>query len=442
MKNVKKLLFGLVAALAISGSAMAQDYLQDEKWGKDPEQRQHNVLVFNYFKDAYDMQNYDLAAQYMKELVENAPKSHENVYIRGGNIYKTKINRATSMAERKALVDTLMWVYDKRVENFGDGDKRGSLLALKAADYLVFNAMDREGIQKFYNDAIDATGGKDSKVLNTYYSVLVDDYKADMIETDFIMNEYDRLANMMKASDDPEEGQKVLDNLLLSSGAADCENLEKIYRPQYAADPNNVELMTKIVGMLGRGKCEGDFQLEVAENLYKVEPTPETGLALATIFEARGDYEKSLYYWQESINNEPDATKKADYTMRAAASALASQNYRQAITFARESLEIDPNNGLAYMIIGQVYGMSAGSSCSDDFMRRAAYWVVVDNLQKARTLLAGDEAQVEVLNRQINSYSANFPSNEECFFRGLNNGDAFTVNCGIVSGRTTVRVGR
>lgn len=443
MKNAKKLLFTLVAFLAVTGGVFAQAYLEDEKWGRDPEHRKHNVLIFNHFRDNAEMKNYDLALQYMHELIENAPKSHENIYIRGGNIYKAKITQSKTLKDRGLYTDSLMYIYDKRIEFFGtDEAKRAQLLTLKASDYLAYKTMDRENVRRLFNEAIDAGAGKDAQVLNTYFNVLVEDYKADMVETDTIMEEYDRLGKLMKDSNDAEEGQKVLESLLLTSGAADCENLEKIYRPQYEADPNNVELMTKIVGMMSRGKCENEFQLNVAENLYKVSPTPETGLALAMIFEARGEYEKSSFYWQESINNEPDPKKKVDYTMRAAASALALENYRQAVTFARETLEIDPENGLAYMIIGQSYGMTVSTSCSDNFSRSAAFWLVVDNLQKARNLLSGDQNQVDVLTRQINSYSGMFPSNEECFFRSLNNGDSYTVNCGWISGRTIVRVGR
>ena len=447
MKNVKRILFGLAALLAVAGGAVAQDYSNDAQWGQwgaTPEERKENILIYQYFKDAGDMKNYDVALANMYILIEKAPKSHVNIYVRGGNIYKTKITQATSMPERTALVDSLMWLYDKRVEAFGDDPERGKayILAQKAADYLAYRQMDREGIHKLYNEAIEATGGKDPVLINTYFNILVEDYKMDMLETDFMLDEYDRLSALYDANPTPEmeEGRNVLDNLFIP--LADCENLLKIYQPRYEADPNNVELMTKIVGMLGRAKCEGEFQLTVAENLYKVAPTPETGLALATIFEARSDYEKSLFYWQESINNELDPAKKATYTMRAATSALGTNNYRQAITFARATLEIEPDNGLAYMIIGQSYGMLAPGSCSDAFERRAAYWIVVDTLQKARSLLSGDSAQTEALTRQINQYSANFPSQEECFFRSLKNGDSYNVNCGMVSGRTTVREGR
>lgn len=445
MKTAKNFLFTLVAFLALSAGAFAQAL--GPEWGATPEEQQQNGLTYNFFKDSFDQNNYDAAVQYMNELIEKAPRSHENIYIRGGNIYKYKINRATSLQERNMYVDSLMYIYDKRLEAFGDHADRGKvyILTTKATDYAAFRALDRDNIRKFYNDAIDATEGKDPQVINAYFNVLKEDYNSDLIETDFLMAEFDRLSAFFADSTAPEmvEGLKTLEQLLIASGAANCDKLEEVYKPQYEADPNNVELMSKIMNMLGRASCSSDFMLLITENLYKAKADPQTGVYLADIFERKGDYEKSLFYWQESIKHETDPTTKAAYILRAATSSLATNNYRQAVSFAREALAIEPENGLAYMIIGQGYGASASSACSDAFERSAIFWLAVDNLQKARALLTGDDsAQTEVLNRSINSFSANFPPNDECFYRGLNSGDSYNVNCGWISGRTIVRVGR
>lgn len=445
MKNAKRLLFSALAALAIVFTANAQgDYRQDPRYGTTPEERQANVLILNYFNDAYAAKNYDAAVQHLRTLLEKAPKATENLYIKGVNIYKQKIAQAQSLEEKNHMVDTLMNLYDLRAANFGDHETRGTayILANKAHDYAAFKPADRDNIYAMYEAAINAMGSNvDADLMNTYFNALVEDYKQDMVETDMLLNEYDKLNALFESSQDPAvaEGKKVLESLLISSGAANCENLEKLFKPRFAADPNNVELMTKIVALLSRGKCDSPFQLEVAENLYKVQPTPETGLALAAAFEAKGDYQKSLTYWQEAIDRETNPKTKSNYIMRAAGSALGTNNYRQAADFAKEALAIDPENGIAYMILGQSYGASVSSLCSD-FARQTAYWLVVDTLVKARNLLSGDAAQVETLNKLISSYSAGFPTNEDCFFRDLNPGSGYTVNCGWISGHTTVRV--
>ena len=66
-------------------------------------------------------------------------------------------------------------------------------------------------------------------------------------------------------------------------------------------------------------------------------------------------------------------------------------------------------------------------------------WLAVDNLSRARQLLPADDPQQAQISSMIANYSANFPKSEETFMRGLNPGDSYTVNCGWISGRTTVR---
>jgi tetratricopeptide (TPR) repeat protein len=399
--------------------------------------------MFNMFDDAYKLRNYDALLNYGKILIERAPLSMQNLYVYMGTAYTTKINQATSLPVKNAYVDSLMWVYDKRIEAFGDDATRGRayILPRKAADYLNFRPADRETIRRYYLEAIEASGEQDPTLINTYFSVLADDYRADMIETDVLLGEFEKW-NAVLENGTPEMKGAVatLEGLLLSSGAATCENLEAIYMPQYEADPNNVELMQKIVTRMSRGECDSEFRLTVAENLYKVQPDPQTGVALAAIFSQRKDYERALYYWEQSIAAETDPETKISYTLNAAASAIALTNYRQAADFARQVIAMDPENGLAYMILGQAQASAIPSNCSDQFTQKAAYWIVVDNLQRARTLLADDAGQVAALNEQINSSSRNFPTNDEAFFNGINSGDGYTVNCGWISGRTTVRV--
>ncbi len=441
MKNAQKIMLGLAASFLLAGSVQAQ-WQEDPKWGGSLAERQENVLMYNMFDTANQRKDIDAVLNYGRILVEKAPQASQNLYVHMGTAYTTKINQATSLAEKNAYVDSLMWIYDKRVAAYGDNATRGTayILPRKAADYLNYRSDDRETIQRYYLDAIEATGEKDPVLINTYFNILVDDYKADMVETDQLLEEYDRWAGVLEAgTPEMKEAVGTLEQLLISSGAADCENLELIYKPRFEADPNNVELMQKIVTLMSRGECESEFRLTVAENLYKVQPDPQTGVALAAIFQQQGDYEKSLGYWQASIDSETDPEIKTSYTLNAAAAALAVKNYRQAGEFARSVIAMDSENGLAYMILGQAQASAVSSNCSDPFTQKAAFWVVVDNLQRARNLLT-DADQVATLNQQIGSLSQNFPGNDEAFFSGIHSGDSYTVNCGWISGRTTVRL--
>lgn len=129
--------------------------------------------------------------------------------------------------------------------------------------------------------------------------------------------------------------------------------------------------------------------------------------------------------------------KKSDYALTAASTAMLAENYRKAADYAKTAIANNADNGLAYFLLGQAYGQ--GSTGCSGFDRQTVYWLAVDNLSKARTLLEDQPDQLKNVVDAINAYSANFPSAEEVFFRTLTPGDGYTVSCGWISGRTTVR---
>ncbi len=145
-----------------------------------------------------------------------------------------------------------------------------------------------------------------------------------------------------------------------------------------------------------------------------------------------------MEYLRIAINNETDPAQKTNFMLQGAGMALSSNSYREAAQFARQAIDNDPDNGLAYFILASAYAGGSGSTCSG-FDRQTAFWLVVDNLVQARRLLPADDPQQANITQMIGNYSANFPKTEETFMRGLNPGDSYTVNCGWISGRTTVR---
>ena len=55
-------------------------------------------------------------------------------------------------------------------------------------------------------------------------------------------------------------------------------------------------------------------------------------------------------------------------------------------------------------------------------------------------LLPSDSEYIGHAKSSLNTFRANFPSSEECFFNELQEGARYTVNCGTAAGiSTTVR---
>lgn len=437
----------VIGFIALAGNtAFAQDFSDAKyaKYGDTPEARKENVMKYNYLRDAYNLKQYDLASKYFNELLATAPAVSQNLYIMGSTIYKNKIATSKTAEDRNRYVDSLLVIYDIRNEHFGSHATRGTdyIHNEKAKDAIAYIPENLKVLDKLVDTAIESNKDKsqDIALLHGYFNLLVEGYKIDKVETEFLLSEYDQLSSTLDKSTDPEavEAKSVLDQLFIQSGAANCDNLEKIYKPQYEADPTNKDLILKIARYLTRQECNSDFRRLISEEYYKIEPSAAAAISLATSAQQNKNYEVAFKYYDEAINLEENTATKSNFALSAAGTALIAGNARLAADYAKKSISIDENNnGLGYFILAQA--QAQGLSACSGFDKQAGFWIVVDNLLKAKALLQDNPEQLTNVNNAINSYSAGFPSAEEVFFRTLTPGSSYNVNCGWVSGTTTIR---
>lgn len=440
---MKKRVYSLIAALAlVGGTAAAQDFKDDPKYGADPASREQNVRILNFFGDAYKAKDYNQATIYLRELIQNAPKASENMYIRGIDIYKNKATSAQTKEDRRIYVDSILWIYDKRIEAFGAHPSRGEayLKGEKARLFMTMMPADRERLFRLFREALDEKHPFEPALAVMYFNSQIESFKLDDVTPEELIETYENLSKRIAANQSAEavDAGKALDDLFATSGAANCETVEKIYKPKYEADPSNQQLIETILSLLQRGQCSSEFYLTMLEKYYEVNPKPEVAVQLASVFQEKKDFPKAMGYLRVAIDNATDTDMKVNFLLQAATMTSSTGSYREAAGFARRAIDLDPNNGVAYLLLGAAYGSGAGSACSA-FDSQTAMWLAVDNLAKARQLLGSDDPQQEQIGRMIANYSANFPKTEETFMRGLNPGDPYTVSCGWISGRTTVR---
>ncbi len=442
MKNVKFLLSAACALFACS--AMAQDF-SDPKyaiWGDTPEERQQNILNSNFLKESCDNKDYDAAAHYLKELLDKCPKASENTFVRGTTLYKNKINRAKTLAEKNMYIDSLMLIYDLRVEYFGDHPKRGTayILDRKAREYLTYKPNDRAGIRGAFREALEAGGdNSDPETVVAYFSNLCDDYKnTDEVMPDEVLAEYERLEPFFAKHPEASEYKSQFDAAFGLSGAASCENLEKLYRAKLEAAPEDEALLAQAVGMMSRAKCDGDFYFSIAEKYYEVKPSSETAMFLAQAFQNKGDYAKANTYLNESLAVEQDPAERQKLLVRIALVGLVANNISDAAAAARQARDLNPEDGVPYFVLAQCYASSA-AACGG-FAGQATFWAAYDTMAKAVELLPSDSEYIEHAKTSLSAFRNRFPSSEECFFNELQEGARYTVNCGTAAGiSTTVR---
>ena len=445
MKNVKLLLSAAFATVCFASVAQDLSGPQYAVWGEDVETRRENMLANQYLKQKLDNKDYDAASGYLKKLLDNAPKGSAAIYQRGIVLFKRKYALAKGDAElKKQCVDSMMLVYDMRVEHFGAKEGKANILDMKAKDYLNFRSEDREGLRQAFEVAIEAAiaeGKPNAETIAVYFGNLCDDYKngEGNVGAEEIIAIYDRLSPCFDGSDESVAEQKTMfDNYFGASGVASCENLQDIFSKKLAANPDDENTLAQAVSLMTRAKCSGEFYLNTAEKYYEVKPSSETALFLAQAFQSEEKFDKAIQYLNEALGVEQDPAEKEKLYVRIAIVNLATRNYSAAAQAARSAREINPENGYVYFVLAQCYAASA-ASCSG-LAGEAAYWAAYDTMAQAVERLDSEPDTKQNAQNSLAVYRAHFPTSETCFFEELQEGQPYTVKCGLASGvSTTVR---
>lgn len=439
---MKKLFIGLLFLAAV-WSANAQAYLNDPRYGNTPEERTENAKLYAAFGVSYGLKDWGQATKELQQLLQKVPKVSENIYIKGVEMYRQKFVGAETEEAKKIALDSILMIFDIRAEVFKDHPShgRGYVLAQKARMYLQLVPDDKQGIFGYFVEAIEANAQHPNpELIAQYFANVTESFKFDEINMEEYMTRYENLTKSLKNCADPVAGEILasIDAAFASSGAASCENIEKIFRPKYEADPTNNDLLKQILGLFNHSKCQNPWQMELLEKYYENDPNPEFALMLAGVYEERKDYEKALEFINVAIANETEPAEKVKHMLRAAAQTLAMEKYRDSYDYCKKILEIDPENGMANNFLASAVAGAVNSGCSG-FEKQAAYWLVVDYYKKALSFIPEGDPQRDEIIKAINVYSGNFPKKEELFMRTMNDGSPYNVNCGWVSGRTTVR---
>lgn len=446
MKAVK-LFIGLAFA-AVAGTVSAQDFSgpQFAKWGETVEQRKDNISASNFLKDELANRNFNQAAMYLQQLLQSCPGASENTFVNGISLYKHRINRARSLAEKNVYVDSLLLLYDIRLEYFGAHPKRGKvyLLERKAREHLTYREGDREGIRADFEAAIaaqvEANGTANPELVAIYFKNLCDDYQSDIVDAMTIVNAYEANSKYFANIDETQlEFKKQFDTCFGASGAASCENLQKIFEPKIAAEPANEALLSHVFQLMTKANCQSDYYLSVGELYYAAKPQTSTAMLLAQLFQNKKDFAKAKHYLREALLNETVAEEREKLLVRIGILEMTANNYAVAVKALTESINIDESDddGLALYFLAQCY-VAGAKDCGTELAKHSIYWVAYDYIQKALPLLEVTDVAVAANAKKLaDSYRSVFPTAEECFFAELKEGTTYTINCGLAKGLTT-----
>ncbi|MBQ7575310.1 MAG: hypothetical protein IJT26_02140 [Bacteroidales bacterium] len=433
------------AAVILLAFILAVPTFAQGKFGADSAEC---IKYLSYYSELMKQNNIQEATPFWRQAISLCPPTaNQNLLINGTKILRNEINQNRRNPERyKELVDSLLMLHDVRAEYYPK--YYNSTLNNKAIDVINYCKFDKklsyETLSKIVNDIKSACS---PVVYVNYMQVASDLYKEGTISPDDVMQTYTNLADYMDTNTNPDiaSAKAAVEQILIDSGVASCENLVELYTPRYEAGSTDKNLLSGMVKMLTKSECyDSDLYLKAVESLNAVDPSRESAYFLYKLYSSKDRNDEAADALSKAISmidtNDP-ANKGilGDYTLE-----LATFYFKKcgknaaAVNVAKTIPEINPAlTGKAYLLIGTIWG---SQKCyGNEVESRAPFWVAVDYMIKAKNADPSLADEADGLAAQYRRY---FPQQAEAFMYDVTDGSSYRVNCGGLSELTTVRTNK
>jgi hypothetical protein len=429
---------------------MSQKGIEDgSKYGKGQDSI-NCIKNLSLYREFFKHNNYKDAIAPWRLVFGECPASSERMYVEGITMYRKFIESSSSQARTQELIDTLLLTYDRRLEYFGQGSKEGNILGRKGIDLLRYRrlgpdgSVDVDAVNEAYDilkrsielqknksrDAVMVTFISASITLNQKGTIddnqTIEDY---FMATEIVDELLDKSSRWQRAKDQ-------MDDSMIKSGILSCDALNSYFGPQFEAKQNDRSFLENVVRFYNASGCDrADLYVKASEQMYMIDPGPESAHQLAILFIAKSDYNKAAFYLQMAIAGEDlDDETRAEWNYELAVVSIANKDYCEAIAYAKEAIVRKPDYGKAYLILGDAI-IQSRTNLGDDFEQRTAFWVAADKYAKAKAVDPSVSAEA---NKKLSDYASQYPNHEEVFFRDVKDGDSYQVR-GCINEYTTVR---
>ncbi|HLO92497.1 MAG TPA: hypothetical protein VK172_15135 [Lentimicrobium sp.] len=448
MKTVVKLIltFTIAGFLSISlafgqnGDEGEGAKVKGPKYGADSA---NCVIHLSLYREFYKQKNYKDALPHWRWVFANCPIASQNTYIDGAKLIQSKIEETTDPSTKNKYIDTLMMVYDQRIQSFG---REAYVLGRKGIDMVTYRPDKVEDNYNTLKRAVELGGDNtESSTIAFYFQSVLAMVQQQKLDKSAVVETYDVVStiidnNIAKSQDNP-KNLGLWGNVKGSveqafEPFASCEDLISMYTKKFNQTSDDVNFLIKMTNMLDRKNCtDSDIFFLATEKLHQLQPGAKSAYLMGTMSMKKKQYAKATTYLNQAIELSDNNDDKIKALNVMAAINYEQHNYPQARSNANKILDINPNYGKAYIFIGDLYAASSSMCNEDDLSGKTVFWVAIDMYQKAKSV---DPSVADEANGKIAQYSKYFPASTDLFFRDLHDGEPYTVGCWI-NQNTTIR---
>lgn len=394
------------------------------------------IRNLSLYQEDYRQNNYAAAIVNWRKVFKNCPQSSANNVPRGINMYQYFISRELDATKKQGMLDTLMMIYE-----YGNQVRprdKGRNLTLMAQDLIRFaNTPENQSkILKLLEESM--TIEKEKTLAITYASYMKQSLEmnaAGQLTDEQLLDNYTKVSGFLTAAlkvtptEELAKARDMIDDGFAKSPAANCGNLVKIYTPKYEANKNDIDFLRKLTYLLNRNECT-DTQLfeQASEQQVALDPSSAAAYNMAKLFLKKENFDKAVEYYESAIKLAADSIDKANYSNQLGNILLAKfNNYEKARRYALNAMRMRPGWGEPYILLANAY--ASGPKCGENaFEQSHIYWLIVDKLQKAKTVDPDCAAKV---NPMIAAFSKHFPKKEDAFFYSVKEGDNISIGCWV-----------
>lgn len=435
------------------------------------------------FRTFYSQKNYKDAYHSWQYLVNNCPCSWNGIFVYSQTIFDNLIKEETDSLQKEKYIDSLLWSYDVRHIYFPTNYTEGNGLGFKAYNTMRYRNQDFEKAFEWFTQSVDMEKEKSQpNILDIYFktaevmvkvkkdtTILIEAYERATEYIDEAINQsYKQIENQeanfinldsafalqqinepeyqrrhkILADDTARQGKlisnyrKTLNNIEVSfTPYAPCSVLEQVYSKKLEANRTNMSVIKKIVMTMSKdSEClRSPVFKDALELLHAAEPGAQSAYLMGNFSLQNSEVDKAIEYFKQAIELFETNEQKVDpYYMLGLAYQLKG-SYSEARSAAQNVLKIKPNYGKAYILIGDLYAMSASLCSSGDALPYATSWAAADKYNRAAAVDASVAEEAATKRSKLK-----YPSISDKHMRGLNNGDSYHVGCWIQES-TTVR---
>ena len=387
--------------------------------------KEKNALYTDFLRAG----NYQQAVKPLEWLIKNTPDLNASIYINGAKIYEGLADASSDAAQTLKYQERVLQMYDLRIKYFGDEADVLNRKAFSAYKFYKSETSKYPEMMTLFARALELNGNDFSSSNLTAYMDVVRRYKLSKgkITDEEVFEIYSKITDVIdyqSKTGDKDRIEKIreyVDKLLTSTVQVDCQFVEERLGPSLSK-PKILNLPKKFFGLMVTQKCtDSPLALFSAEIVNKEAPDYAICKFIGLKSASEGNTEKAKEYFNKAIELTDDNTKKAEIYVSLAKVQTGQGDKVAARSSARRALSFDPSYSDAYKLIGDLY-MNSFNDCKGDVSKvtdRAIFIAAYEMYQRAGDRESSANAK------------AQFPSIEEIFSEGYEEGQSMKVGCWI-----------